>query len=309
MVTIFDCCASYGVLILLVYLIHVIHRVLMRNRHIEQPSYTLYLRKLQQSGADMLVGCETDNIFLAEYLLLIDLLFPKVDFSVMKALQRDIPLLSKQEHLHAKMHNQAKAERKRQEQSMKRWEWFIYLADLFLLRMGPEIGGTIAGFVESTSALWMYLPMALPFNRRFGNNEYVFHSMEELEHGPLTTQYLRSKLHPLSPLLLFPIAVVVFAVFFLFPPVAVLVFEPTQFFKLRNVGHLARYYGTFVPVFIATTFALVLYWVLPFRIDDNLHHQIFEYFADVAKDRRIKYEIVDKETYRIEGGSVKVGQK
>lgn len=53
----------------------------------------MYLHKLQQTGAEMLGGSETDNIFLAEYMLVIDPLFSKVEFCVMKALQRDITLL------------------------------------------------------------------------------------------------------------------------------------------------------------------------------------------------------------------------
>lgn len=258
----------------------------------------------------MLGGCEVENIFLREYLLVVDVIAPKLDFSVMKALQREIPLLTKQEHLHAKMHNQAQAERRRrQEQAdMKRWAWFISLADLFLLRLGKEICGTTAGFIEVSAPTWMFLSMSLPWNKGFANNEYVFHSMEELEHGELTTQFLRTKVHPLSSLLLLPVVVVVFGILFLAPPVMVLVCQPLQFFKLKNVGPLIRYYATFVPVFLATVLVVVFCWVLPFRMDDGVHRYMYNYFLGVVEDRGIEFDIVDKETYRIENSTVIAGQ-
>lgn len=91
----------------------------------------------------------------------------------------------------------------------------------------------------------------------------------------------------MSSLPLFLFCVVVFAVLFLFPPVAGFAFQPGTAFKLCNVGHIARHYAKFFPVFIVTVFAFVIYWVLPLRMNDDAHHQMYEDLVHLVKDRRI----------------------
>jgi hypothetical protein len=209
-----------------VYLVHMMHKVMTMSKYSRSepaPAYTLYLRKLSISGAAMLVGNETESAMLDEYNLLTDLLFPKLDFCVMKALAGDLPVLSQQERLHAKMHIEAQAERNRLQQGMGRWGWLMFLVDLFLLRLGKEIGCTCAGYVEATSGVWFYLRMILPFTKGFMSHEYAYHSMEELEHGPLTTQYLRAKVSIMSTLLLLPVMAFVYLIYsFLTPPIMAL---------------------------------------------------------------------------------------
>lgn len=290
-----------------VYLVHIVHGCWVAVSVNSRPSYTLYLRKLKISGADMLDGNETDNIFLEEYNLLTDLLFPKLDVCVMKMLDGDLPVLSKQERLHAKMHNEGKAERKKRNQAMDRWGWYIFLGDLFLLRLGREIGCACAGYAEATSGVWFYMPMVLPFTKGFMSHEYAYHALEELEHGPLTTQYLRTQVATLSPLLVFPVMFIVYLVYFLFPPVMVLIMNPLLLLtRPKTIVDFVLYYCTFVPTFVATIYASIVYWVLPFRQSDNSHEERYQFFAQVVKERGIEFDILEQKTYMIDGTTAKV---
>ena len=285
----------------LVYGVHLVHKFMAKPN----PTYTLYLRKLKKSGSDMLGGSTCDNIFTAECNLVADLCFPKLDLRVMKSLEDSLPILSKQEQLHAKMHNQGQAERKRLHHSMARWSWFVFICDTLLLRLGKEIGCGCAGFCEATSGVWFYLPMVLPFLKDFMTDEYVYHAMEELEHGPLTTEYLRGQVFPLTPLLLFPIMVVFYAVYFLFPPLVKLIFEPHLLLKPKTYKDFCLYYCTCFPTFLITLYSCLVYWVLPFRQNDKQHEERYNFFKEVAKARGIDFDVVDQATYQISGKAVK----
>uniref|UniRef100_A0A7S2H154 Uncharacterized protein n=1 Tax=Helicotheca tamesis TaxID=374047 RepID=A0A7S2H154_9STRA len=285
-----------------VYVTHMIHRLFSAFH--PAPPRTLYLRKLKQSGAEMLTGAETDNIFTDELNLLADLIFAKIDLCVMKHL-KNIPILSKQEQLHAKMHHEGQAERKRLQQGLNRWSRFR-LVDFFLLRAGKEIGCTCAGFAEANTSIMWHVPMALPFVKGYQNNELVYHGMEEIEHGPLTTQYLRTQIGVLSPLFLFPLAVIFFFIFYFSPPIVLLVAHPAKMMKPKTYTDLLLYYCTFVPTFFAVLFGCLLHWVLPFRESEQKRKEKYIFFSDLVEKRGIKFDVIENETYIMEGMEVKV---
>ena len=266
-----------------------------------QPMHTLYLRHLQQSGADMLGGCACRNMFVEELNLVSDLVLPKFDYCVMKALGSDIPLLSKQEHLHAKMHHQGRAERERLAHRLARWAWFAGIVDFFLLRCGRHVGSSLVGFVEATTGLWTYYMMILPGTKGFMSNEIAFHAFEELEHGPLTTQYLRKQVSPIMPLLLFPLGVAVYLIYFFAPPLMVLVTNPLHLVRLQTYVDFVTYYSTFLPVFVLTMYACITYWVLPFAEDPVQHQARYQYFQQLCHERGIQYTIVESATYTADG--------
>ena len=249
----------------------------------------------------MLHGNETNNVFLDEVNLLADLVIPKGDFCVMKIASGDLPILVQQERLHAKMHNEGKAERRRLEQGMTHWGWFVSLADYFLLRAGPEIGAACAGFVESTAGVWMYLQTVMPFTRGFVSNECAYHILEELEHGALTTQYLRTKVGILTPLLTFPIGFAVYFIYFLLPPVMVILTRPSVLTKPRTYVDFVLYYCTFLPVFVATIYSCIMFWVLPFSHNDEQVEARYQYFLQLVKERGIEYDVIDQATYTVDG--------
>lgn len=279
-----------------VYLTHIVHRWLNTG---PMPSHTLYLRTLKKSGASMLTGNETGNIFLEEMNLLTDLVVPKVDFCVMKVVGGDLPILVQQERLHAKMHNEGKSERRRLNQGMAHWSWLVGIADFFLLRAGREVGLSCAGFVEATAGVWIYLQMVLPFTRGFMSNEFVYHALEEFEHGALTTQYLRKQVGILTPLFTFPVLLVFFFLYFLTPPIVVLLTNPAILKKPRTYADFVLYYCTYIPVFIVTIYSCIVYWVLPFSHDEQQLQERYQYFLRLVQERGIHFEIVDQATYTV----------
>ena len=282
-----------------VYLSHVVHRI--ATRHDKIPTHTLTLRRLKVGGAELLQGQETSSAFLDEYDLLSDLLFPKLDFCVMKSIDRNIPLLAKQEQLHAKMHNEAQKERKRLEQpGLWRWSWYISLADVFLLRLGRHVGSTLAGFAEASSSVWFYIPMILSPTKNYMNNECAYHALEELEHGILTTQFLRHQVSPLSPLFAFPLVVVFFAIYFFGPPIMVLLVQPSLLLKPKSYKDFLAYHASIIPVFLGTLYAFIAYWILPYNEDPIENKKRYQFFQDLVRDRGIEFEIVCQETYQVE---------
>lgn len=295
--------ASTAACVVVVVVIYVIH-VLYRWFHASSPrsSFTLKLRQLKKSGAEMMGGSESNNVFIDEYHLVADMIYPVLDCCVMRALDGKLPVLSKQEALHAKMHNQAKTERKeKQGETGSRWDWYVFLGRFFLLRAGDQIAWGCAGNAEATTGVWFYLPMVLWPTKGFMNDEGVYHALEELEHAALTTDYLRDRVYTLMPLICFPIMTIVYFVLFLLPPVVAILHQPRLLVNPKAYVDFVLYYFSYIPTFCLTIAVSIVYWVLPFRHSHAFHKDKQALYEQLIKRRGIEFDILEEVTYRTDG--------
>lgn len=269
----------------------------------QKTSRTLFLRKLKQEGDDVMSamsGGEVSNPFLEEFLKLFMLFAHTVDYAVMKYVGSKVPLLVKQEYGHAKMHHQAvKKEKVEHGDSMGRWKWFLFLSDLFLLRVGKTIGTALCGYVEASSWVWGIVPECFPFVRfnGFMSDLMAFHALEEAEHAAVTLQELKPKSSVLVNLLLFPLAVVFHALYMLLPPFVCLLTQPVLLLQPKTYVHLLLYYLTFIPTFIITVLAMMVYWLFPVVESGALHAFIYKRFLKQVERRDIKFDVVAQEVY------------
>lgn len=272
----------------------------------------LKLRVLQQSKSDHLGGWTCDNMFCQEQSELFDVLLPLLDYCVMKHAATELPVLSEQERLHAKMHHESNKERKAANSIPFRWRWLVTIGR-YLLRdcPSPQVQLGLCGHIEATTSVWVYTMYVMPFTRGFFTNGLLYHALEETEHGSLTTQWMRNKLYTLMPLLTFPFAVVLYFSLFLLPPVMKLLIEPTLLLRkpIKTCQDLVLYYSTFVPVFVVAVLTCIFCWVLPFipEMDASRDAKLQVWEAE-AKRRGMTYTIAKTATYTIQGSAICMAQ-
>jgi len=236
-------------------------------------------------------------VFCDEFLVMFDHIAQVLDFAVMKYVDSAVPMLAKQEQRHAKLHLHVQ---RNHHAHVWRWEWFRKLADLFLLRMGPELGRSLCGHVEASSPELFYSPTALPFCKGFATNLYVFHAMEETEHHALTVQALSRVSGPLLGAATLPIAVLLLFVWFQLPPVVRLACEPKLLLKSATYADLARYYLAFTPAFFLTLWSAVAHWVLRLPLDHKESARQKATYQQWLRERGIETSIVDQAVYSLE---------
>jgi len=285
-----------GAIALVAFLNVVIPKLTTSRKPIER---VLYLREITSSPQSMvtLPGHHHKNPFVAEFIVLFEYLANVVDYGVMKFVGEDVGILSKQEQKHALLHLAAIKQRKADGEHALRWKWFTAITEFLVLRCGKTFGSALVLHAEATSWAWMFLPVYLPWLKEGLPNLFVFHGMEEVEHGALTIQSLKNRTNPVLLLLTAPGAVILIFVVLLCPPISVLIFQPKLLFSLKTYFDLVIFYLVFGISFVAAIFAEVVYGILPFRESEFLHNFIYNFLQKEIKERGIKFNVVDQETY------------
>jgi len=237
------------------------------------------------------------NVYVTEFNTLFEFLSNTLDYAVMKYVGDNIKILSKQEEKHAVLHLQAKKQRKNEGETASRYNWFFWLADYLLLRCGPQLGIPLCLHIESAAWAWFYYPLMLPFVSKNLTNLFVFHGMEEIEHGALTVQLLRSKTSLLVSFLTFPIVLIVHIVLLLSPPIVLLIQHPYFIFNLKNNIDFVKYYLAFIPAFIISTYGQILHCLLPIQENDTIYNNMSEFYKQELKNRGIEFKICNQENY------------
>jgi len=262
-------------------------------------SRVLYLREITSPPSSMvtLSGQEHKNVFIAEFIVLFEYISNILDYAVMKYVGEDVKILSKQEGKHAVLHIAAMKQRKTEGEHATRWKWFLWLADFLLLRCGRALGISLVTHIEAAAWAWFFLPLYLPFVKTGLPNLFVFHGMEEVEHGALTVQSLRKQTNPIFSLITFPLIVIVHIVLLLSPPISAIIMHPGLLLSPASYIDLLNYYLAFGISFIGTVIGQLVYCVLPFQENQNLYKFMHNVYHSEMKARDITFKVVDQETY------------
>jgi len=262
-------------------------------------SRILYLREITSPPNSMVTisGQEHKNVFTAEFVVLFEYISNILDYAVMKYVGEDVRILSKQEGKHAILHIAAMKHRKNDGESATRWRWFLWLADFLMLRCGRTLGLSLVTHIEAAAWAWFFLPLYLPFVKIGLPNLFVFHGMEEVEHGALTVQALRKQTNPVFSLVTFPLVVIVHIVLLLCPPISAIVMHPGLLLSPRSYVDLLNYYLAFGLSFIGTFIGQVVYCLLPFNESQVLYEYMSRFFQTEIKKRDITFNIVEQEIY------------
>lgn len=281
-----------------VIIINVLHKQLSSGRKLV--SRTLLLREITSSPETMvtLKGQEHKNPFTAEFVVLFEFLSNVLDYAVMKYVGTDVAILSRQEGKHAVLHLAAMKHRKNDGEGAVRWKWFVSLADLLCLRCGRALGLVLVTHIEAAAWAWFFIPLYLPFVKTGLPNLFVYHGMEEVEHGALTVHSLRKQTNVLYSLLTFPVVVIVHIVLLLCPPISTLIMRPSLLLSPQTYLDLINYYLAFGVSFIATFIGQLVYCVLPFNENQALFQYMQKFYDNEMKARGITFKVVDQETYK-----------
>jgi len=261
--------------------------------HIHQK---IVVRDLQSTGTELNQGCSSTNVHMQEFNLMLDHIFPIFDFGVMKVLQSDLPAVSKQEHLHAKMHREAaKAENGRVEDPLKRWTWLYLLTDFLILRCGKMMTITLCGATEASTYLWGYAPFC--YMDKYMDNVLLFHFMEESEHSMLTVQGFKKQGSVILNFVLYPLfAIFTFVLFFL-PPYVRMLAEPSLLLNPKTYIDLVKFHLFMTVIYIGANLGVIAHWVFPLPMSIGLHEFVLDRFMDELKLRGVKFEDTYSETY------------
>jgi hypothetical protein len=246
-----------------------------------------------------LPGKEHKNPFTAEFVVLFEYISNILDYAVMKYVADDVRILSKQEGKHAVLHIAAMKQRKSDGEPATRWKWLLFLSDLLMLRCGRALGVVLVTHIEAAAWAWFFIPLYLPCVNAGLPNLFVFHGMEEVEHGALTVQSLRKQTNPVFSLITFPIVVIVHFVLLLCPPIATIILHPQLLLKPKSYLDLLNYYIAFGISFVTTFIAQIVYCVLPFHESQTLYNIMHQVFHKEIKVRGIQFNIVENETYKL----------
>ena len=220
-----------------------------------------------------------------------------LDYAVMKYVT-DCPLLVKQEHLHAKMHHQGQKNMKTEGDRLGRFWLLGKLFDIILLRLGRTVGVSVAAGVEATAGHLIYYASSAPFVKDCESDVCLFHFLEELEHGLLTVQSIKKQSHFIVRLLLFPIMCILWCVSCLSPIITAFVVDPIIIFKPTTYVQLVKYIGTLGFAWMASEWAMVSLWLVPYALDNYKEHEKkYAYYVARWDARKIPYEIVDQASY------------
>lgn len=258
----------------------------------------LNLREIVSAPELMMAGeSHLSSPFTKEFNILFELVGNILDCAVMKYVDQSVPFLSRQEAKHAALHLKTHSMREKQGEQAPRWNWLIWLFDLLFLRCSFTLGIALCVHVEAGAWAWFFLPLRLPFVRDALPNLFVFHGMEECEHGALTVQHLRARSNIGMLLLTFPLAVVAHFVLLLCPPVMLLCLHPQLLKRSSTYTSLLRYYLSFGIAFIVTVLAQIIYCLFPF----SESHYVYEFqrneYAELLKKRGVVFKVVDQASY------------
>jgi hypothetical protein len=261
----------------------------------------LQLREITSPASSMVVGQDDihKNVFVAEFVVLFEYISNILDYSVMKYVGEDVSILSRQEGKHAVLHIAAMKHRKLQGEHATRWKWFLWLADLLLLRCGRALGVSLVTHIEAAAWSWFFFPIYLPFVKNGLPNLFVFHGMEEVEHGALTVQSLRKQTNVVFSLLTFPIVIIVHIVLLLCPPISAIMMNPKLLLLPQTYLNLINYYLAFGPGFIGSTIGQIVYCLLPFHESQFLFQLMHKIYEGEIKARGITFKVVDQDTYTL----------
>lgn len=259
---------------------------------------TLYLREVKSPVQKLQETGGLGNPFCAEFLLVVDDLAHVLDLAVMKYVDSDVPMLALQERQHSKLHRMCE-DANAAKNGGDRWAWLRRIAELLLLR-NRTLGVSLAGHLEAGAWVWFALPLTLPFCKGFASNLFLFHGMEEMEHGALTLNSLQRQSGPLLAVATLPFVVAGYFVFFLAPPIVRAVAEPSLLALPSTYGHLANYYATFLPTYIMTVWISLPRWILRWSEDQGEYEARVNLFKELLSERKFEFRIVDEATYELE---------
>jgi len=281
---------------IIVVVLNVILTPLLRRPPVPR---VLYLREITSPPSSMVSVEQSKNAFVAEFIVLFEFISNILDYAVMKYVGEDVSILSKQEGKHAVLHLAAMKYRKTQGENATRWGWFLWLADFLLLRCGRVLGVSLALHIEAAAWCWFYVPVVSPFVKGGLPNLFVFHGMEEVEHGALTVHCLRKQTSILLSLLTFPLVVIVHIVLLLCPPLSAIIVRPQLLLLPQTYLDLVYYYITFGVGFIGSTFGQIAYCLLPFHESQAVYNKMQKDMEYEIKARNIKFNVLEKETYAL----------
>ena len=197
----------------------------------------LHLRKLLPSSASLSLK-EHVNPFVDELMLVFEMTGLIIDTATPKFVGASVPLLTAQEHSHHSWHATAY---KGREYGLWRWSWLDAFGRLVLLQSGPLSLASIGG-VEAGTLPFFFLPVFLPFVRSSISSLFVFHGLEEIEHGALTGQCLTDKSYLFWRIVAWLGNIGFLCIHLLLPPVVRILWQPAVLLRPRCYGDLVLYY-------------------------------------------------------------------
>jgi len=253
---------------------------------------TLYVRE-PQSNTEMMLEGVSSNIFYTEMNKMMLKIVPIVDFSVMKYVGQDVPLIHEQEYAHAKMHR-AGCKEEIKVDKMNRFDWLYWVMDLLYLRCGPLLGLTMCGLTESGSVAGFYTTSLF---QGALTNLLLFHAFEEAEHSTLTVQCIGGKVNIMHRLLAIPMALMGAFMFWWSPIFFRIGREPSILLKPKTYSDLITH--CIMAVFCSTAFflAVIVFWVFGFNESTYRYKSTYNKFKKMISEKNIQFEVKKMETY------------
>eukprot|EP00389_Voromonas_pontica_P005175 GDKH01007731.1.p1 GENE.GDKH01007731.1~~GDKH01007731.1.p1 ORF type:complete len:274 (-),score=48.97 GDKH01007731.1:164-985(-) len=265
----------------------------------EKTVRTLYLRDVTTDFGDLINVPSYASPFEQEMMAVFDFVAHVVDYAVMKYIDKEVPFLVKQEHLHAKLHHAGQKQHKQNGNMMKRWKWFVMAVDCLMLRCGPAIGVNITGHVEAATPSLFCMIDSHCQDQNFSSGLFLFHGFEELEHAALTIAALRAKTSVLWAIAIFPFFFLAMFVLVLMPPVVLILAKPSVLFRVRAPLELVRYYSLMVPIFLRTLYDSVTHWVCAIPESQSLWKARYESLEATVRARGIEWTVRGSEAYPV----------
>lgn len=254
----------------------------------------LHLRKLLPSSASLSLK-EHINPFVDELMLVFKMTGLIIDTATPKFVGASVPLLTAQEHSHHSWHATAY---KGREHGLWRWSWLDAFGRLVLLQSGPLSLASIGG-VEAGTLPFFFLPVFLPFVRSSISSLFVFHGLEEIEHGALTGQCLTDKSYLFWRIVAWLGNIGFLCIHLLLPPVVRILWQPAVLLRPRCYGDLVLYYLVMFPTMVATVWWMLWHFVLGLPESQRAYSFAMDFMHKLAHERGIRFEVVKTGTYAL----------
>jgi len=261
---------------------------------------TLKLRKVKNVTGEFLAsGLTSSNPFLREEGLRFHVLADKIDYSVMKLIQADVPILAAQEHQHAKFHHMACKNTDGTDFITLRWVAKVH--DVLFLRTPKWMMAGFCFMFESMSTLAAYAFAVLPWNKSSLTNLQIFHWFEEVEHATVTCHYLR-ELCPFyvrfACMFLFGMLMEVALVIPLTMPLYAVYCNPKIVFKPRTyLIDLPLYYFQICLVEYVVLPWMMVHFMCAIPHYDFFTNFVYEFFENLCEERGFEFEILEEQTF------------
>jgi len=261
---------------------------------------TLKMRKVKNATGEFLsAGMSNTNPFLREEAIRFFVFGDKIDYSVMKLLQNDVPLLAAQEHQHAKFHHLGCKELEESDFISVRWVSKVF--DFLFLRTPKWMMAGFCFVIESMSPLQAYVAAVLPWNQAGISNLGVFHSFEEVEHATVTCHYLRE----LCPFYVRLICAFLFGIFMQLAMVIPLTMPFFAAYTNPRIILKPRTYLIDLPLFyfhLCVTEYIAIPWVVVHFLFAIPHYDFVidhfhAFFAKMMVERGFEWEVTEERTY------------